>query len=175
MDKQTLGKRLQDFFRREIPITRSMGFSVLGWDGKDLEVSARLSKNLNHKKNAFGGSIYSLATMAGWGMARLLAEEGGMLCHVVIQQGSLDYLKPVSKDFRARCPRPDAKTVEAFMDSLKRKGKARLEVAIEVTEAGAKGPGPAALFKGVFVAVHTRAETEGEDDAFGDEDKDDED
>lgn len=169
MDKQTLGKRLQDFFRREIPITRAMGFSVHGWDGKHLDVAARLSKNMNHKKNAFGGSLYSLATMAGWGMARLLAEEGGMNCHVVIQKGSLEYLRPVSKDFRARCPRPDAKTVEAFMQSLKRKGKARLEVACELAEASAaKEAGPAARFQGTFVAVHTRAETDGEEGAYED-------
>jgi thioesterase domain-containing protein len=173
MDKETLGKRLQDFFRKEIPITRSMGFSVLGWDGKNLVVSGRVSKNLNHKKNAFGGSIYSLATVAGWGMARLLSEEAGMLCHVVIQEGSMSYLKPLSKDFRARCARPDAKVVEAFIASLKRKGKARLAVTCEITEAvGSKDlpsedKGPAGLFKGVLVATHTLAAKDDDDD--GDE------
>lgn len=158
MDKETLGKRLQDFFRKEIPITRSMGFSVAGWDGKNLVVAGRVSKNLNHKKNAFGGSIYALATVAGWGMARLMAEEAGMHCHVVISEGAMTYLKPISKDFRARCPKPDAKTLAKFLDALKRKGKARLEVAIEVTEANAaKDAGPAGTFKGAFVAVHTLA------------------
>jgi thioesterase domain-containing protein len=177
MDKETLGKRLQDFFRKEIPITRSMGFSVTGWDGKNLVVSGRVSKNLNHKKNAFGGSIYALATVAGWGMARLLAEEAGMHCHVVIQEGSMSYLKPLSKDFRARCPRPDAKTLEKFLQSLKRKGKARLAVACEITEVvGSKdvnpeGRGTAGLFKGVFVATHTvAAKDEDLDDETDDSD-----
>jgi thioesterase domain-containing protein len=174
MDKQTLGKRLQDFFRREIPITRSMGFSVASWDGKILDVSARVSKNMNHKQNAFGGSIYALATVAGWGMARLLAEEAGMHCHVVIQEGSLSYLRPLAKDFRARCHRPDAKAIEKFLAALKRKGKARLAVACEISEVAAqKGATAAGRFEGVFVAVHTKAAAADADD--GDDDEDDED
>lgn len=175
MDKETLGKRLQDFFRKEIPITRSMGFSVAGWDGKHLVVAGRLSKNLNHKKNAFGGSLYSLATLAGWGMARLLADEAGMATHVVIQEGSLSYLKPVTKDFRAVVARPAAGEIAAFIDALKRKGRARLAIVCELREAGAaKETKPAAVFQGAFVAAAVSSSSAA-DDSDDDEDVEDDD
>jgi thioesterase domain-containing protein len=143
---------LEGFFRREIPVTRCMGVSVAGFDGRALLLKAPLAKNLNHKRTAFGGSLYTLATLAGWGMVRLILEGSGLEAHIVIQEGSLAYRRPVLGDFLARCDWPD--DAARFRQALARKGKARISLRCEVrAENRPAGEGPAAEFTGIFVAT----------------------
>lgn len=144
---------LEAFIRREIPLSRTMGVTVSGLDGSALELSAPLTPNVNHKKTAFGGSLYSLATLAAWGMVRLILLEAGMDAHVVIREGALSYLKPVDGEFRARCERPSEQETDRFIQALRRKGKARLGLRCEVRAASASPDSPAAaVFQGVFAA-----------------------
>jgi thioesterase domain-containing protein len=149
---------LEDYLRREIPLSRDMGVRVASLDGKALELAAPLAPNRNHKGTAFGGSLYSLATLAAWGTVRaLLAPMGpgrdGAAVHIVIVEGALNYLKPVQGAFAARCERPDEAEAARFRQALLRKGKARIALRSEVRAAGAaEGEGPAAVFQGVFAA-----------------------
>jgi thioesterase domain-containing protein len=145
---------LEAFLHREIPLSKDMGVAVASLSGEALELSAPLEPNLNHKRTAFGGSLYSLAVLAAWGAVRgLLLKAGLSDCHVVIVEGNLSYLKPVDGPFRARCPGPGPEEAEAFRQGLERKGKARLSLECAVRAEGAgEGEGPAAVFKGVFAA-----------------------
>ena len=163
-------KELEDYLRREIPLSRDMGVRVAALDGKALELAAPLAPNRNHKGTAFGGSLYSLATLAAWGTVRaLLAPAGpgmdGQAVHIVIVEGALNYLRPVQGAFVARCERPDGAEAARFRQALLRKGKARIALRSEVRAAGAgEGEGPAAVFQGVFAASRAVA---GESGAIG--------
>ena len=143
---------LEAFLRREIPMSRSMGVTVSRLDATGLELSAPLAPNLNHKRTAFGGSLYSLAVLAAWGTVRVLLAEAGIKAHVVIGEGSLSYLRPVAGEFRAACPIPPEEEVRRFRTALERKGKARLALRCEVRAAADPAGGPAAVFQGVFAA-----------------------
>lgn len=156
-------KELEDYLRREIPLSRDMGVRVASLDSGALELEAPLAPNRNHKGTAFGGSLYSLATLAAWGTVRaLLAPAGpgmaGQAAHVVIVEGALNYLKPVQGAFVARCERPGEAEAARFRQALLRKGKARIALRSEVRAAGAgEGEGPAAVFHGIFAASRAAA------------------
>ena len=149
--------RLEAYFRKEIPLSRGLGARVSRLDGNGLELSAPLAPNLNHKRTAFGGSLYALGTLAAWGAARLLLERAGLKAHVVIQAGSMTYFRPVQGDFLARCDFPPPAAWVRFSQALERKGKGRLSLRCELCPAlppaSAAASGPAAVFEGVFVAM----------------------
>ena len=140
-------RQLQELLAQEIPLTRAMGVEVLDYDGYGLVLSAPLAPNINHEWTAFGGSLYTLLVLAGWGLLMLrLREEIGDK-HIVIQQGHVEYLRPVAKDFTARASLPQ--DFERFLHTYRRHGRARL-----VIEAVVPGEdGPAASFSGRYV-VH---------------------
>lgn len=143
---------LEDFLRREIPMSRSMGVRVTRLDAAGLELAAPLAPNLNHKRTAFGGSLYSLAVLAAWATVRRLLAEAGIKAHVVIGEGSLCYLKPVAGEFRAACAVPPEDEADRFRTALMRKGKARIALRCEVLAAADPAGGPAAVFQGIFAA-----------------------
>ena len=65
-------EQLQIDLHREIPITRHMGITLVDYDDRRLTISAPLDKNINHRDTAFGGSLNTLATLAGWCLLNLI-------------------------------------------------------------------------------------------------------
>ena len=53
-----LRKALQKVLNEEIPLTNAIGISVESCDSLSLTLAAPLHKNINHKRTAFGGSLY---------------------------------------------------------------------------------------------------------------------
>jgi thioesterase domain-containing protein len=141
-------RALEHTLHTEIPLTRAMGVSVRRFDADGLVLGAPLALNINHKKTAFGGSLATLATLAGWGLLQLLLREHGPVT-VVIQENQTHYLKPVVQDFEAICPLPPEAVREKFFAALTRKGMARIELDVTIPAAA----GPAVLFHGRFVTL----------------------
>lgn len=142
---------LERLLHHEIPLTRAMAVRVAGWDHRGLRLTAPLAANINHKSTAFGGSLYTLATLAGWGMVQLLVrgDTGAAPPVVIIQHGSMDYLQPLATDLVAVCAPPDGLMLQRFQAMLDRKGRARLALSAEIDGQD----GPAARFSGSFVAL----------------------
>ena len=139
---------LERLLHTEIPLTRVMGVRVVRADQNGLTLGAALAPNLNHKKTAFGGSLNSLATLACWGLIQLLVRDHGQAITVVIQESSVQFLKPVIHDFEAVCPLPPTPVIARFLRMLERKGRARLTL-----DAMIHADGEIALrFRGQFVA-----------------------
>jgi thioesterase domain-containing protein len=63
---------LQKILYSEIPLTKAIGIEVCEFTGLSLTLKAPLEKNINHKCTAFGGSLYSVAVLSGWGLIYLL-------------------------------------------------------------------------------------------------------
>lgn len=139
---------LERTLHAEIPLTRAMDVRVLRADQNGLALGAALAPNLNHKQTAFGGSLNSLATLACWGLIQLLVRDRGHAITVVIQESSVQFLKPVIRDFEAVCSLPPAAVIEKFLRTLERKGRARL--ALDATIHAESGV--ALRFRGQFVA-----------------------
>ncbi|HKB60399.1 MAG TPA: thioesterase domain-containing protein [Gallionellaceae bacterium] len=141
-------RQLENLLHEEIPLTRALGIRATAYDGRCLVLSAPLSPNINHKSTAFGGSLYSVAVSCGWGLLHLKLAEAGLHRHIVIQESSIRYLRPVSGDMRATCCVEDA-ALERFMRALHKHDRARLELAVSVSH----DDRPAVEFSGRYV-VH---------------------
>ena len=127
--------RLEHYMHRTIPLVEQMQVRVTAFDAAGLTLTAPLAPNINHERTAFGGSLASLATLACWGYLWLLLEdEPGM--HMVVNEASLRYLKPVTGELTARCEAPVAEALERFLDTLRRRGKARIELKAAILQEG---------------------------------------
>ena len=139
---------LEHTLHAEIPISLAMGIRVAGYDGAILKLAAPLAPNINHKSTAFGGSLYSLAVLCGWGMLHLKLAEAGLHKHIVIQESNIRYLRPVGQDMQAECCLDDA-ALQNFLQTLGKYGRARLSLDVVITHDNQ----PAVKFSGRYV-VH---------------------
>ncbi|HEY7873396.1 MAG TPA: YiiD C-terminal domain-containing protein [Rudaea sp.] len=123
--------------RSDIPLARAMQLRVHDYDGDRLGLTAPLAPNINDKGCAFGGSLVSLLTLAGWGLIVLKLRALGRDCDVYVQDSQVRYLAPVWTDFVAHAHLAEGETWESFIAMLDTRGRARLQVACRVTlEAG---------------------------------------
>lgn len=122
----------EQFLHREIPITRAMGIEVVRWDDAGLALRAPLRFNHNDKGTAFAGSMYSLAALAGWSTVMLLLVEAGLKGQAVIYDSRARFVQPVTEDYQAVCPRPDAQALGAFVAAYHDEGRAKLDLAVRV-------------------------------------------
>lgn len=127
-------RETEEFLHSRIPITRMMGVKVEECDAEKLVLSAPLGINHNHLGTAFGGSLASVAVLAGYGFlwTRIVNRD----CHIVIRDSSTRYLHPVTRDIRAVCRPPDDEAWTAFMRCFEEKRKARIRLHVTVEEDG---------------------------------------
>ena len=81
-----------------MPPVAAMQPSVLDWQDGCLRMQAPLAANVNDKGCAFGGSLCSLMTIAGWGLAFLELAKAGHEADIYIADSRVRYLKPVYED-----------------------------------------------------------------------------
>ncbi len=105
-----------------IPISRHMGITVDAYDGQSLTLTAPLANNINHQESAFGGSLFSVAVLAGWGLMQLKLNELALDCNTVVAGGETVYLRPVFGELICTATLP-ADSAE-FFDRLNRNGRA---------------------------------------------------
>ena len=136
----------------DIPLARAMQLRVRDYDGDNLWLAAPLAPNINDKGCAFGGSLLSLLTLAGWGLIVLKLRELNMRCDVYVQDSDVRYLAPVWEDFIAEARLADGESWDEFARALQARSRARLRVACRVPLAtGAE----ACLLNARFVAIVT--------------------
>jgi thioesterase domain-containing protein len=148
-DPQLLADDLLDFIRAKIPLARAMELSLHRYADDRLSLAAPLAPNVNDKGCAFGGSLASLMTLAGWALVELALQRRGERCDVFVGESTVRYLEPVWSDFRAEASLADEAGWSTFFDTLAQRGKARVEVRCEVPGSGAR---PAATLEARFVA-----------------------
>jgi len=133
----------------EIPVTQHLGLEVVWHDAAGLTLAAPLSKNVNHEGTAFAGSVNAVATLAGWGWVWLTLRRAGHEGHVVLQDSSIQYLRPIEMDFTARCLPAEDIEIERLLAGLTRHRRGRVVLGVEIrTEATL-----VATFRGRFVAL----------------------
>jgi thioesterase domain-containing protein len=120
-----LKQRLQRVLNERIPLTLALGLEVLDASPRGVRLRLPLDPNRNHQNTAFGGSLYSAAVLAGWGLLWCALDERGCPADLVIAASQVRYVAPVRGAFEARCSVPDGRLAEAFV-KLERKGMARV-------------------------------------------------
>lgn len=146
-DPMARAARLEQYLYRAIPLVTHMQVRVLELNAAHLILGAPLAPNSNHIGTGFGGSLQGLATLAGWGMVWLLLE--GLHAHIVIQENRMRFLAPVQDDFTASCPVPTTTVAQQFIAAYQRRGRARLELTVQVNSGGQQ----AGVLIGQFVAM----------------------
>ena len=137
----------------EIPLTRAMQLRAGAYETNELVLAAPLAPNVNDKGCAFGGSLASLLTLAGWGLIVLHLRRRGLECDVYVQDSQMRYLAPIWQDFTAHAAPAAGETWEAFDQALDARGKARLRVHCRVP---LPEGGDACTFEARFVALTKR-------------------
>jgi thioesterase domain-containing protein len=150
LDPMTLSRAFEHELLAQIPMAHAMQLRVGAWDGDRLAINAPLAPNINDKGCAFGGSLASLMTLAGWGLIVLKLRALGRSCDVYVQDSTIRYLAPVWSDFSAAAALAPGESWPAFLAMLAERGRARLTVVCRV--AGADGSA-AATFEARFVAI----------------------
>jgi thioesterase domain-containing protein len=136
-----------------IVLARAMAISVGAYDGDSLTLAAPLAPNVNDKGCAFGGSLVSLMTLAGWGLVKLALDRQGRDCDIYVQDSDVRYLAPVWNDFEAVARLVDRESFAAMTEALTLRGRARTRVRCIVPLPDGTA---AATLEARFVAIERR-------------------
>ncbi len=132
-----------------IPLVREMQVEVLGEAEGRLRLRAPLAPNVNDKGSAFGGSLASLMTLAGWALATRRLEVAGLEADVYVADSSLRYLAPLEDALLAEAWLEEGDWA-GFTRTFRQRGRARCRIAACVR---LPGGGEAATFSGRFAAL----------------------
>ena len=133
---------LELFLHEMIPLAKAMGVGVEVSDDRALTLTAPKEQNKNSLNTAFGGSLVSIATLAGYGVVWELmrtekkSPDDKASWHIVVKESRAAYRKPVLGDLRAICERPAQAAISEFKEALARYGKAKLKLRARVVENG---------------------------------------
>lgn len=120
----------------QVPLGQFIGLQITTYHPGEVVVSAPLApNNLNTHGTAFGGSLYCVATMAGWSLVQLSLLADGHDPRVWVTRGEVVYLKPVTDTLEARAVLSEFELAD-FLARFQRKGKARVRVPVSIAQAG---------------------------------------
>ncbi|MEH6442613.1 MAG: YiiD C-terminal domain-containing protein [Oceanospirillaceae bacterium] len=119
---------LENAVRNGIPISAQMDFRVRELSAQSIVVSGGADENLNVHNTAFAGSLYSICTLAAWGLT--FSKLPGN-CSLVMAKAEIEYLRPVQGEIVASAMISEAQSA-TFLATLTDTGKARLSVEVIV-------------------------------------------
>ena len=151
----SLEEALQELreYCRGMPPVAAMQVDVEGMRGDALRLTAPLSANVNDKGNAFGGSLTSLMTVAGWGLVTLKLRLAGLKAEVYVADSQIRYLAPLYGDLVAEAVFAEGQAWDLFVDTLVQRGRARIQVDARVL---LPEGGLATTLSGRYVAIAKR-------------------
>lgn len=154
---KTAMQSLVEYLRSQVPLTRQIDIRAAEMNAQWFELAAPLQLNLNDKHTAFGGSLATLCTLAGWCVVSYLCREAGHKVDIAVTHSEIRYRLPITDDpFAARCYFPDQARQAAFLNALADQGNARLQLEVRVLS----GDRPAVEFHGEYYAKIVQAQVE---------------
>lgn len=136
-------KELQDTWHERIPISEHMGITLYKYTERTIETRASLNKNVNVHGTMFAGSIYSLATLTGWGMIFLQLKQKQLEGEIVLGDADIHYHKPVTMKPRGVC---NIESLKGKFDSLTKSKKCPINLSVEIYD----NDSPVASFHGRY-------------------------
>jgi thioesterase domain-containing protein len=140
---------LQGRLDREFPLARHIGARADCADDRRVVLRAPFAPNANYKGTAFGGSLFSLAVLAGWAWTTRHLAARRIDADVVIQESTVRYLAPANGELCAVLEAPAAVTAQKFCRMLERSGRGRIRLEVGVFD----GNTLATRFDGLYVAL----------------------
>ena len=135
MYTDSLGKYLEEILHTKIPITKQMDVGVARYDGRTLVLKAPLDRNVNDKGTAFGGSLFSLAVLSGWGLLFLKLKEENLSADIVIHESTISYHLPVTGVLEACCSIPEGEEYAHLIERLRAGGRGKISLETDIMQA----------------------------------------
>lgn len=131
LHQQAAAKKLQNIWHETIPMSKAMGIEVSYFDGKQLITHCDTQFNKNLHNTMFAGSIYTLATLTGWGWVYLALEQHQQPLQgdIVLAQANIRYHAPIQGLVYAQVVSAD---VSGQFDNLHVEKNARIELIAHV-------------------------------------------
>lgn len=133
-----------------MPPVAAMQLHATACDGERLRLHAPLAANVNDKGCAFGGSMASAMTLAGWGLVMARLDAAGLPSAVYVADSQLRYLRPLYADLVAEAWLEPGLEWDQVLRSLRERGRARVGIAACILDAEGRA---VAEFNGRFAAL----------------------
>ncbi len=143
---------LTTYLRTNIPLTGAMEVSAVSVAADAVMLEAPLAPNINHRKTVFGGSASALAILAAWSLVHLRLAETSLEHRLVIQRNTMSYDAPMEGTFAATARFAEGTDWPRFVETLERRGKARISAVADLVCDGK----PAGYLEADFVAILVR-------------------
>ena len=137
---------LEETWHNTIPLSKAMNIKISHFDGEELVTNCDLAFNKNIHNTMFAGSIYTLATLTGWGWVYLLLEKNNSQGDIVLADAKIKYLAPISG---IACAKTHHQFVEGSTTVFEKEGKARISITVNIYS----GDKIAATFIGKYVVI----------------------
>jgi thioesterase domain-containing protein len=126
------GQGFNEYLWSEIPICEHMQIRALPFSRERFVLLAPLAPNRNVHGTAFAGSLYTVMSMAGWGLIRVeldrqLGHATGKRADLWLTKASIRYADPVTDGFAA-VAETDQRSLDQFWQKLLRKGRGKMRL-----------------------------------------------
>ncbi len=137
---------LKNTWHKTIPMSKAMNVDIGFYDRQTLVTTCDEEFNKNLHNTMFAGSIYTLATLTGWGWVHLLIQQKGLEGNIVLADANIRYHSPVEGIAFAKTGLLQS---SGNVDDLNNKNKVKLHVEVQVLS----GEKVAATFKGIYFVL----------------------
>lgn len=135
---------------QSIPVVSGMEIDISELNKYSVTLKAPLDTNINYEGTAFGGSLNTLCVLASYLLTHHILKDNVLdFSSLVIQNSTIEYLRPVDSDFYAKASL-DKEACLKFLNTFKRRSKARLQINAQVF--CANDIKARVIFEGRFVA-----------------------
>lgn len=142
--------QLQQAWYKHIPLSEKMGVRISQYTGQKFITTMPEIGNQNPNQTLFAGSLFSLATLTGWGLIWLMLREHHLGGTIILADAHIRYSKPISGRPSASA---DLGSISGDLDRLARGRKARVQLDVELCGDNLCG----AVFEGVYLILPARA------------------
>ena len=146
MDVDELLNELQSSWYKTIPVSEFMQIKPQSFQQQTLTVTAAIEPNINLHQTMFAGSIYTLATLTGWGMMWLQQQQQGLTGDIVLADANIRYIAPITE-----APTAHVVWSGSSLASLAYGGKAKVKLDVELHCKGKL----CASFSGLYFSLST--------------------
>ncbi len=137
---------LKNTWHETIPMSKAMNVDIGFYDQQTLVTTCDEGFNKNLHNTMFAGSIYTLATLTGWGWVHLLIQHKGLEGNIVLADANIRYHSPVEGIAFAKT---GLLHNSGSLDDLNNSNKVKLHVEVQVMS----GEKVAATFKGLYFVL----------------------
>ncbi|MEA9444743.1 fatty acid biosynthesis protein FabY [Candidatus Fukatsuia symbiotica] len=140
--------QLQQAWYDNIPLSEKMGVRISQYTGQRFITTMPEAGNQNPHHTLFAGSLFSLATLTGWGLIWLWLRERHLGGTIILADSHIRYSKPITGRPKAIA---DLSSISGDLDRLARGCKARVQLKVKLF--GDNNDKENTLFSGVYVVL----------------------